>query len=444
MKKKTSQPQTAREVALRLLSRVENEGAYTDRIMTSPLMKELETRDRSFVREMVPGVIRWKMRLDRIINIYYNKNPSELDQDIRNVLRLGLFQIMFMDSIPEWAAVNESVTIAVKTHGKGAGGLVNALLRRFLREGEPDKWPSDTAERLSLELSHPLWIARRWIDAFGENIAESIMRQGNEKHPVFVRTGRIGTSMESLAEALDHEGFETEPVTGMPEYLSVSKANGLFDSVAFRDGLFIVQDPSAGMATVLLAPQPGEQVLDLCCAPGGKAIHAASLMHDQGRITAVDKHQSRLGLVEETAGRLGFTILEFREDDAVTFGRDSEERYDRVLLDVPCSGTGVFSKRPDLKWRLTDEDVTRIASLQREMLDNAAGQVKPGGVLVYSTCTLEHEENEDTVADFLEQHHEFTIDHDSRFTAFERGPGYLIFPHQMEGVGAFAAKLRKE
>jgi len=444
LKKHKSPKKTARELALHMLSRVEKGGAYADRILASSEINSLSPRDRAFTRELLFGVLRWKLRLDRIIDMYYNKNSSELDMDVRNVVRLGLFQMMFMDSVPDWAAVNESVTLAVKNSGKGAGGLVNALLRRFNREGEPDKWPVDTAEKRSFELSHPLWIVRRWTENYGDETAVSIMEAGIGKHPVFIRPGRVGTGIDDLAEALDREGYQTVVVEGLPGYLTVTKGSGLFDTEAFRNGLFYVQDPSAGMAAILLSPSAGDTVLDLCSAPGGKATHLAVMMNNRGRIIAVDKHSARLGLVKESAGRLGLTSIECETGDALNYGIGSATYYDSILLDVPCSGTGVLSKRPDMKWRITEADVLRLASLQSEMLNNASTLVKPGGVLVYSTCTLEPEENEDTVTAFLDKHSEFGVECDDNFKEYEHGPGYLILPHQIEGTGAFAAKLRRE
>lgn len=441
--KHKSPKKSARELAHHMLSRVEKGGAYIDRILASSEVTGLSPQDQAFVRELLYGVIRWKLRLDRIIDMYYTKNSSEMNMDVRNVVRLGLFQMMFMNSVPDWAAVNESVTLAVNTSGMGAGGLVNALLRRFTREGEPDKWPSDIAEKSSFELSHPLWLVKRWIDIYGDETAVSIMEAGIGKHPVFVRPCRVGTGIDDLAQALDREGYQTDVVKGIPDYLTVSKGSGLFDTEAFRKGLFYVQDPSAGMASMLLSPLEGDTVLDLCSAPGGKATHLAVMMNNTGRIIAVDKHPARLGMVEESAVRFGLTSIECETGDSLTYGKGSDTLYDRVLLDVPCSGTGVLSKRPDMKWRITEADVIRLASLQYDMLHNAAAMVKPGGIMVYSTCTLEPEENENTVTAFLDRHCEFDIERDDWFREYEHGPGYLILPHQMEGTGAFAARLRR-
>ena len=435
----------ARKTALRLLLRIERGGAYGDRLMDSPLAAELkDPRDRSLLRELVAGVERWKLRLDRIIDIYYTKRAKSLSPEIRMALRLGLFQLMFLNKVPARAAVHESVNLASEMQGNGAGGLVNALLRRFTREGEPDEWPSDPAERLSAEHSYPLWLTRRWIGNFGPDTALAVMKAGNGKHPVFIRANRLKIDPAELAQLLSREGFETSEIREMPGCLSVAEAEGLFDSPAFREGFFTVQDPAAGMASILLDPQPGENILDLCAAPGGKTTHLAELMGDQGKITAVDINPGRLGLIGKTAARLGLKSVITVSGDATESGGDGTAQYDRILLDVPCTGTGVFSKRPDMKWRRQEEDINRLASLQRKMLENAASLVKTGGTVVYSTCSLEPEENEENIVWFLGNNRNFSCEKDIRFEQFAISNGYLIFPHLMYGTGAFAAKLKRE
>ena len=438
-----NEKQTPRDLALHLLSRVEEQGAYADRVLAAPQVSRLEQRDRLFVRELLLGVLRWKLRIDRIIEKNYKKSLSAIHPEIRNILRLGLFQMMFMNSVPVWAAVDESVRLAKECYGKGVTGLVNAILRRFSREGEPP-FPTDSAERLSFEESHPLWLVKRWIANYGEKTSVSICKSANEKHPVFIRAQANRITVGELSSILAEQEFDTSKVTKIPGYLMVTKANGLFETPAFNKGLFTVQDPSSGMASHLLAPEPGETILDLCAAPGGKTTQCAELMRDCGHITAVDVKASRIELVKETVQRLGLTSIACVRDDARTFGRDDEIRYDRVLLDAPCSGTGIFSKRPDMKWRLQEKDCELLGSLQRELLQNAANLVKPGGVLVYSTCSLEPEENEENILWFLESYKEFSCERDERFHDFEIENGYLILPHHMQGTGAFAAKLRRE
>ena len=440
---RTISQETPRGIALTLIGRVERRGAFADRVFNSPDVRKLDRRDSDFIREIVLGVLRTKLRLDRIIETYYNKSFASLDPDIVDIMRVGLYQMLLMDSVPDWAAVDESVKLASQNLGKGAGNLVNAILRRYTREGEPPL-PGDFADRVSVETSHPLWLVRKWISVYGEGDTERICRAGNEKHPVFVRAQSIKISPDGLKDRLDGEGFESSAVTGMPGYLAVKSGEGLFRSAAFRDGLFTVQDPSAGMAGELLGPAKGESVLDLCAAPGGKATHCAELMGDCGCVTAVDVNPKRIGLIRETVERLGLDTVTCVRGDAETFAADSGKMYDSVLLDAPCSGTGVLSKRLDIRWRLSEADIARMAELQARMLDNAADQVAPGGALVYSTCSLEPEENGGIVSPFLDSRGDFTIERDNRFEAFETPYGYLILPHRMQGTGAFAVKMRRQ
>lgn len=431
----------ARKVALELLLRIEVGGAYLDRVLSTPSFRALDSRDRGFARELVAGVERWKLRLDRIVDMYYTKRADALSPEIRAIMRLGLYQLMFLNSVPPRAAVHESVEMAARIQGKGAGGLVNALLRRFTREGEPQNWPEDPAEYLALFHSYPLWLSRRWTGRFGVETTGEIMRAGNERHPIFVRVNPLRTTPDELAGRLSGEGLAASPVKEMPGYLALSSSEGLFDTPSFREGLMTVQDPSAGLASILLDPRPGETVLDLCAAPGGKTTHLAEMMRDTGRVVALDIHAGRLRLVREAAGRLGLSSVETVEGDARSFGEN--EGYDRVLVDAPCMGTAVFSKRPDMKWGRKEEDIPRLVELQREMFENAARLVRPGGRLVYSTCSLEPEEDTVQVADFLKHHPEFVQDSDPRFESYRSEVGYLVLPHRMCGSGAFAAGMKR-
>ena len=434
---------TARELAVQLLTRIENGGAYADHLLASMQVSELNPLDRSFIRELVLGVLRWKLRLDHIIGIYYNGKLKSLQPEVRNIVRIGLYQMIFMDSVPDWAAVDESVKIASCHNVRKVAGLVNAILRRFSREGEPEIKLSDPVKKLSLEKSFPEWIVKKWVARFGVETAETIMTASNERHPVSIRTNTIKTDPESLASELASERFKITTASGIPMYFIVLKGEGLFETQAFKRGLFTVQDSVAAVATVLLSPKPGEIVLDLCSAPGGKLTHIAEMMGDSGCIDAVDINRRRLGLAKKAAERLGLKSINFIEEDAVKFRNESGTQYDRILFDAPCTGTGVFSKRPDMKWRRKNDDVIRITSLQKEILRNAASLVKPGGVIIYSTCSLEPEENESIVNWFTDEY-DYSVEKDDRFKNFEIDSGYLIFPHLMDGAGAFAAKLRQK
>ncbi|MFC1540856.1 16S rRNA (cytosine(967)-C(5))-methyltransferase RsmB [Candidatus Latescibacterota bacterium] len=433
---------TTREIAVNLLTRIESDGAYADRLLSSKQVMVQEPRDRSFIRELVLGVLRWKLRLDHIIGAYYDKDIDKLDVEILNILRIGVFQLIYMNSVPDFAAVNVSVTMARMFYGKKAAGLVNAILRRFTREGFPFINTADEAERISIEQSCPVWIVRKWIDTFGAETAGAILVSSNQKNPVSIRTNTLKTDPGTLFRVLTDEGYELIPVDSMPGYFTVSRGTGLFDTDSYLSGHFTAQDSAAGMAVMLLAPEKGERILDMCSAPGGKTTHIAEIADDDLSIDAVDINPKRLGLVKKAAKRLGLTSINFIEGDSVTFGCDSDMLYDRVLCDVPCSGSGVFSKRPDMKWRRKEEDPIRMQSLQKAILGNAAGLVRPGGVLVYSTCSLEPEENGDIVVWFTGEY-DFTLENDERFKKFEVDNGYLILPSGMYGNGAFAAKLRR-
>ncbi len=442
-KKKKAVPVTARSLAADILMRIERDGSFADRILAVAEGQLQERRDRSFLRELVLGVLRNKARLDHSLKNCYTKDFEKLDPYIAAVLRCGVYQMRFMDSVPDFAAVNESVDIAGRHAGRGASGLVNAILRRFGREGEPP-FPDDPVKSCALEFSHPEWLVRRWTDVFGIDQATEICRAGNEKHSVMLRTARHRISADELVERFSTEGFEAVPVETMPGFFSIVEATGLFTSTVFREGLFTVQDPSAAMAVKLLDPGPDDIVLDLCSAPGGKTTFCAEMMDDKGTVTAVDVNASRLGLVQESADRLGLNSIRCVEGDALSYRDKEQETFTKVLLDAPCSGTGVLGKRLDMRWRVQEEDMARLAAVQGEMLDHAAGLVAEGGTLVYSTCTLEHEENEDQILAFLERHSNFELAVDDSFADYSIDNGYRILPQMMNGSGAFAAKLRKK
>ena len=428
---------------MNLLTRIECDGAFADRLLSAKQVMVQEQRDRSFIRELVLGVLRWKLRLDYIISAYYDRDIASLDIEVLNILRIGVYQLIYMNSVPDFAAVNESVNMTRTFYGKKPAGLVNAVLRRFTREGIPVIKSADEAVRLSIDTSCPVWIVRKWVDEFGAETAEAILVSSNEKNPVSIRTNSLKTDPETLKSVLTEEGYDVSEVESMPGYFNIAKGMGLFDTESYRSGHFTAQDPVAAMATLLLAPERGEKILDVCCAPGGKTTHIAEIAGDDLDIDAVDINAKRLGLVRNTARRLGLKSISFIEGDAVRFGMKSDVRYDRVLCDVPCSGSGVLSKRPDMKWKRTEDDLERMPSLQKAILGNAAKLVKPGGVLVYSTCSLEPEENGDII-DWFTSEYDYTVERDERFKDFETDRGYLILPHRMYGNGAFAVKLRRK
>lgn len=432
---------TPRDTVLELLMRIEIGGAFADRVLASRDLDRHDPRDRAFIREIVYGVMRWKLRLDRIICSYYTKSAENLSPLVHMILRIGLYQMMFM-SVPAHAAVHESVEMAASAQGSGAGGLVNALLRRFQREGEPDM-PSDEIARLSAEHSFPEWIVRGWAASFGTDETKNILRAGNERHPVYVYANPLMGTVSDLTGRLQDLGFCGEPVGWMPGYIAIREAEGFFSSDIFKEGYCIAQDPAAGIAARLLDPLPGMRVIDLCAAPGGKTVNIAAMMGDMGTVVALDLHSGRSGLVQGTASKLGLKSVRTIVGDAKTFEPPDCLLFDRVLLDAPCSGTAVFSKRPDMKWKRKEDDIGRLSRAQAAMIDNAGRLVKPGGILVYSTCTLEYEENDAVVRGFLQRFPDYATVRESSFDEFRTDHGYLLLPHRAGGTGAYAAKLKR-
>ena len=372
-----------------------------------PLRGFLEARgadaspaDRALARVLALGVARRLNTLDLVLSPLLSRPFASLDPSVRAALRLGAWQLLFAaDRFPAYASVHDTVSLA----GPRARGLVNAVLRSLQRKGRPPE-PADPIEKLALEFSYPAWLVKRWVARWGSDTAGRVMEAGNAEPPLTLRANRLKTTAGRLAECLRAEGRTAEATSLSPDGVRVEKSFSLTDHPAFRDGLFSVQDEAAQLAVHALDPRPGETVLDLCAGAGGKSGHLAERMENRGRIVAVDSDRARLENLRRTAARLGVSIVETVSDDARKAGARWPGGFDRVLADVPCSGLGTIRRRPDIKWARGEEDVrTRLPVLQREILRSAAKALKPGGVLVYSTCSTEPEENEDVVGVLLSE-----------------------------------------
>ena len=364
MNKTPVEVKTARDTAILLLKRIELEGAFADRVLSAHEVSKLEPLDRAFVRELVLGVERWKIRLDHTISAFYDKGIDKLEPGILNILRIGLYQMIFMDSVPNFAAVNESVTMAANMSGPKAGGLVNAILRRFTREGEP-KIEGEVSKRFSETFSYPLWQVKKWLGDYGPNKTEKILASGNERHPVSLRVNILKTTPEELIEKFSGKPFEIT-FSKMPGYLLIRKAEGLFDTDEFKKGLFSIQDSAASAAVLLLDPSEGEKILDLCSAPGGKTTHIAEITGGKAEIISVDHNDGRANLIKSNVDRLGLGSVNIVVADAHEYKSDFP--FDKILVDVPCSGSGVFSKRPDMKYKREMDDVLSLTKIQKTLL----------------------------------------------------------------------------
>jgi 16S rRNA (cytosine967-C5)-methyltransferase len=442
--------------AFDILLRIEKERSYADILIDRELSTgELKGPDRGLLTELVYGVLRRRGTLDHIINQFSRQKVEKLERIVLILLRLGLYQELFLDRIPVSAAVNETVKLA-KVLAPRSAGFINAVLRTADREKDEIRYPdrqSDPVGYLSARYSHPQWIIARWIEQVGEE-AESLAITMSEAPPLTIRTNTLRITSDALIARLAAEGANAAATIYSPDALNIATRIPLAGLPGFREGLFTIQDESSQMAAIFLAPLPGERVLDLCAAPGGKTTHLAQLMENRGAILACDMALRKLALIEENARRLGITIITTFHLDAIKPLTESSrepmtaERFDRVLVDSPCLGLGVLRRNPEGKWWKTPADVTELASRQKAILLNGAGFLKEGGTLLYATCSTAPEENEEVIADFLSKRPNFMLE-DLRglFPAYEElftKEGYFrSWPHRHGMDGFFAARLRK-
>ena len=394
--------------------------------------------DKALARDLALGVVRRLNTLDWALSPLTSRPFASLDPAVRAALRLGAFQLLFaMDRFPAYAALNETVPLA----GPKAKGLVNAVLRALQRQGLPP-WPDDPATSLSLKHSHPEWLVRRWLARWGTE-AEKVLEAGNAEPPFSLRVNRRRATPEALAASLRGEGHEAVSSPISPDGVRVKKFFSLSENASFGEGLFSVQDEAAQLAVAALDPRPGETVLDACAGVGGKTAHAAERLDGRGRVVAVDTDGERLSLSRRNVRRLGLDGVETVEADV---RRGGWPESDRVLVDAPCSGLGTVRRRPDIKWAVGEEDVAhRLPALQGEILRAAAQAVKPGGVLVYATCTTEPEENEGVVGAFLAERGDFAAEAPSLPAALASPDFFVRLRPDLHGTdGFFIALLRRK
>jgi 16S rRNA (cytosine967-C5)-methyltransferase len=387
------------------------------------------------------GVVQRKATLDHVIAALANRPVEKLEPAVLAALRLGVFQLAFMDRVPAHAAVTESVELA-KRHSRGGAGLVNAVLRRAAKEARPliEALPDGTPPEAALRHSHPLWIAEMWFDQLGAETARALMAAGNEAAEAAIRANALKIGRDDLAKRLAVPSHPAE----MPEGLVIDAPFDAFGSPLWHDGLFMPQSRAAMAVARALDPQPGDTVLDLCAAPGAKTTHLAALMRDKGRITAVERHAGRAEALRRTANRMGASCVDVVVADAA---EPQAGTYDRVLVDPPCSDLGTLAARPDARWRKDPDAVAGLAELQQRILDSAALATRPGGILVYSTCTISPRENERQIEAFLGRYADFLLDDlpsDLPVWDHPSVPRVMqTLPHRDGTDGFFVARLRR-
>ncbi len=438
----------AREAVLKILRRAEEGVTYTQELVNSTLIKgSFSPEDERLIAELSLGVMRRRNTLDWLIESCSSRKASKMTPWIRNILRMGAYQLIFLDRIPPFAATNESVKLAHRFGHSGTVKLVNGVLRRLASKNGEIPYPSldeEPALHIGLKFSHPQWLVKRWIERFGIDETISLCEVNNEVPPLTFRTNTLKVKRDELISILAREGVDSSPSSFPPEGIRILDSPKITGLKSFQEGLFYPQDESAMLASHLLSPKQGEFILDLCSAPGGKATHLAQLMENRGKILAVDKDAGRLKLVEENCRRLGITIVETLPQYVRKLNGGFEAKADRVLLDVPCSNLGVLRRRIEAKWRSSPEGILNLKKLQLELLKSCAKFLKRDGILVYSTCTLAPEENEEVIEKFLEEVQGFKVDFPPFAKDFLTEDGFLrTFPHRHKMDGIFLARLRR-
>lgn len=439
-----------RNLAVRILNEVHEEGAYANVALARNLRKaHLSELDRRFLTELSYGAVKAGGTLDWMIRKYVNRPVRKIAPMIRNILRLGFYQIFYMDKVPSAAACNECVELAKKYGHPGTVKFVNAVLRSAVREPEKCAFPhgkGHATEELALSSFHPQWLVKRWVKDFGYDAAAALCAFDNADAMLSLRTNTQKTTRESLLSTLKQEGVVAEPSVWAPEGVLCHTHGALDQLPALQDGLCQVQDESSMQVAHVVAPKPGECIIDACSAPGGKATHLAALMQDEGRIIACDIYEHKLARIEENAKRLGITCIDTELLDARDLGKRFPCEADRVLVDAPCSGLGVLRRKPDARWKKREEDIQKLQQLQLDILKSAAEAVKPGGILVYSTCTINRAENEDVVAAFLATHDGYTLEETGSFLPEKPRAGKMVqfYPHIDGTDGFFIARMRRE
>ncbi len=401
-----------RELALKALYQIDVEKAYSNLILQKLLRNfggsEL---DRAFITELVYGSVRWKYTLDWVINRFTSKPLKKTDPWTRNILRLGVYQLMFLNRVPSFAACNESVELS-KRYNKKAAGFVNGVLRNIARHTDKIDYPSrekTPVKHLAVKHSFQPWMIRRWIKRYGFAFTDELCGALNTRPDFCIRVNSLKINKPALKKLLIEQGYELKESLFIPEALYINNPGDIEKNEYYLKGYFQPQDEGSMLVAHVLNPKPGDVVVDVCSAPGGKTTHIAQLMNNKGTIISRDIHPHKIKLVENICRRMGITIVKAEVFDGLKTDERLVSRADRVLVDVPCSGFGIINRKPDIKWKKAPDDIQQLSGIQFKLLENASKYVKPGGILVYSTCTLEPEENQDVIASFLEQYSNFEL-----------------------------------
>jgi len=442
----------ARQLAVEVIYRVNEEGGYSNLTLNQLIRKyDITDRDKALATQLVYGSLRMRNSLDWLINQVANRKVKKMDGWTRNILRLGLYQIQFLDGIPDAVACNETVELAKEYKHPGVAKFVNGVLRNILRRLDSLQMPSiedDPVQHIRYKYSFPQWLVERWVKRYGVKATIEICQAFNQIPNTVIRRNQLKVSKPDLVDSLSKNDIEVEEINNIPQAFKIANYSSLSDLDTFQSGCFQIQGLASILTGHIVAPKPGERVLDLCSAPGGKTTHLAELMDNQGKIIANELHEHKLSLIEENCKRLGIEIVNVKIGD----GRKVEfaDSFDRILIDAPCSGLGMIAKKPEIKWQKKPQDIKQLKDIQLELLTAGSGFLKEGGELVYSTCTITEAENIEVVKEFVSNNSNFElVNLKSQVKEFGIDSEFInegtiqLLPTWQENEGYFVAKLRR-
>lgn len=431
-----------RATALKLLVRLEKDKAYSNILLDKELSKtELDERDKRFVSALFYGIIERKITLDAVIDKYSKVNINKLDSDVLQILRMGIYQLLFMDNVPDSASVNESVKLAKKLKNPSLSGFVNGILRAFLRDNKQIPLTGSEYENLSVLYSCPLQLIKKWDKEYGKETTLSLVKSSVGKPPLTVRVNSVKATDEKAAKLLSDDGFEVKR-TVISHCLEISGGKcSIENSKAYSLGIIHVQDISSQLCSLSLGAEPGETVIDICSAPGGKTFTIAEAMENKGEIIACDLHEKRVHLIQQGAVRLGLNIVKAQVNDGAVFN-DKFPIADKILCDVPCSGLGVIRRKPEIKYK-DYREFHSLPEIQYEILKTSSRYLKVGGIIIYSTCTVSKAENEDVIKRFLMENSNFKEEIISKDYEHLNDYKATIIPDYYNSDGFFICKMKR-
>mgnify|MGYP000897546936 CR=1 FL=1 len=441
-----------REEALKILIKVFEDKSYSN-ILIKNLGQKYTSLDRSFITELVYGTIKYKLRIDYIISKQSNINMNKISPSILNILRMGIYQIDYLDRVPNSAAVDESVKLAKKYDNIGASKFVNGLLRNYCRRKDAisfSELKSDKTAYLSVVYSYPKWMVKAIIDDYGYEFTEDFLKYSNLAADTTIRVNRLKIDKETLKDKLTQNNIEVYNGRYMENSLVIKNIPGILNIDEYKEGYFTVQDESSMLAAYILNPKPGDFVMDVCASPGTKSTYMAEIMGNRGTIISGDIHKGKLKLVDNNSKRLGIDIISTIWNDAERLNNEFVGKADKLLVDAPCSGLGIMRKKPEIRWNRTIDEIKEIQNIQKSILSSSSKYLKVGGSLVYSTCTILKDENINMIYKFLDENKNFELEGFENILPKglkkeDAKKGYIeLFPNTDFIDGFFIAKMKRK